>query len=612
MSNALLIELKQETDRLYIAGSELASGDFRLKRLLPRFEALAAQSPVFGKLAELIRQLAEEQSGQGQQSAAWRLQELGLLLGSILATQSGAQPLEGTAPLPAGSGLKLDTRLTCRQLAPIEQALTESGSGRYEIVTEAFKQGYFSDFRLFPLVINALGDPYPELADYVQEHIIPLYGMEAVPYLAGGFDPQGGKREARKLQLLAKLGARQELILAAAEEGSDEVRAAAVRALSSIPGQTDLLTGYTRDRKKAVREAAYLALAEDKDPAAEETLYAAFSGKDSELAAHALSRHPWPELSRRLVPLLRGEVENAITSNWSSEDKERSAAWSRISNYLAALGESREPELEEVHADVVRNSKHFQLPVWERLLEHAADYLVQSRTPEALELLFDLEERYPAGLRFAFRAAWEQLPPKELFDRYGGTWADKLKEAVGRKKSAPKTGLIIRAVESLISHREQRTYRTLQSDGDLREFTRTGWSSPGDIAGEWDPRWLDWAIRHDALELVAAFARPGHKGCREYLTGKLLGKQDRNTRGNFTVLLEGLERAEEDSGVYWDLLVQILEQKNMQTYYSLDYYIFDQMLKLPPSYADRLAKLLPSYRYESAKQIEYVLKEMAK
>ncbi|RAV01974.1 HEAT repeat domain-containing protein [Paenibacillus sp. YN15] len=613
MSNALLIELKQETDRLYIAGSELAAGDFRLKRLLPRFEALAAQAPVFGKLAELIRQLAEEQPGGGQgPGSAWRLQELGLLLGSILATQSGAQPLEETAPLPAAAGLKLDSKLTCRQLAPIEQALTESGGGRYEIVTEAFQQGHFSDIRLFPLAINALGDPYPELADYVEKHIIPLYGAEAIPYLADGFDPQGGKREARKLQLLARLGGRPELILAAAEEGSDEVRAAAVRALGSLPGQTALLISYTRDRKKSIREAAYLALAEAGGQEGAETLYGAFSGKDSELAAQALSRHPWPELNRRLIPLLRVDVEKAIASNWSAEDKERAAAWGRIENYLAALGDSREPELEEVFAQVVRSSKAFQIPVWERLLERAAEYLVHSRTAETLELLFGLEERYPAGLRFAFRAAAELLAPKELFDRYGDTWTDKLKEAVGRKKSAPRTAQIIRVMESLVSHREQHTYRTLLADGSLREYTRMEMSASPDIAAAWDSRWLDWAIRHDAPELVAAFARPGHKSCRDYLTGKLLAKPDRHSRGDATVLLQGLERANEDPEVFRELLMQLLEQKNMQTYYSLDGYIFEQLLKLPPSYAERLAKLRPAYRYESAKQIEYVLEEMAK
>ena len=613
MSNALLLELKQETDRLYIAGSGLAAGDYRLKRLLPRFEALAAQAPVSGKLAELIRELIGEQPGAAQEPGpAWRLQELGALLGSILATQSGAQPLEEAAPLPASGGLKFETRLTCRQLAPIEQALTETGSGRYEIVTEAFKQGHFSDLRLFPLVIEGLGDPYPELADYIQEHIIPLYGAEAIPYLTASFNLQGGKREARKLQLLAKLGGQPELILAAADEGSDEVRTAAVRSLGILPGHTDLIIGYTKDRKKAVREAAYLALAEAGDPQGAETLYAAFSGKDSELAAHALSNHPWPEVSRRLIPLLRTDVEKAITSNWGAEDKERAAAWSRISNYLVALGHTREPELEEVFAMVVRNSKPFLVAGWGVLLERAAEYLVNSHSKEALELLFGLEEQYPPGIHYSFRAAAGLLTPKELFDRYGDSWTDKLKEAIGRKKSVSRTGQIIQVIETLINYQEQRTYRTLMSDGSLREYTRMEMAAAPDIADRWDPRWLDWAIRHDAADLVAAFARPGHKGCRDYLAGKLLTKQGRNSRDNASTYLQGLERAGEDPEVFRELLLQLQEQKNMQTYYSLDGYMFEQLLKLPPSYAERLGKLRTTYRYESAKQIEYVLEEMAK
>lgn len=607
MSTALLIELKQETDRLYIAGSDLAAGDLRLKRLLPRFEALAGQAPVFGKLAEMIsRLISDEPVDDG--GPAWRLQELGLLLGSILATQSVAQPKETASPLPTG-GLELSTSLTCRQLAPVEQALTESGGGRYEVVSEAFKQGYFSDLRLFPLAIQALGDPYPELADFVQEHIIPLYGEAAVPYLAGSFDPAGGKKEARKLQLLARLGARQELILAAAEEGSDEVRAAAVGCLGVRGGHTELLIGYTRDRKKPVREAAFQALAESRSADGAETVYEAFFGKDRELAAAALGRHPWPELNSRLAPLLRDELEQASAGKWSVEDKARTEAWGRIQSYLSALGDSREPCLDEAYAGVIRSSQAYQIPVWERLLDHAAFYTARVGTKESLELLFGLEERYESGLRFAFRAAAVQLAPKELFEHYGGTWAGKLKDAVTRKKS-PKAGLVIRAVEEMVTHQEERAYRVPLSNGDVQEVTRMEIPSPDKIAARWDPRWLDWAIRQDADELVAAFARPDHKDCRKYLTDKLLGKSNRNIR-HTAMLLQGLERSGEEPEAIGDLLLQTLERKDNQNYYSLDYYIVEQLLKLPPSYGDRLRKLQEAFRYESARQIEYVLKELA-
>lgn len=607
MSNTLLIELKQEADRLYVAGSDLAAGDYRLKRLLPRFEALGGQAPVFGKLAELIRRLTDAQAAEA--GPAWRLQELGLLLGSILATQSGAQPQEAASPLKS-EGLSLSTGLTCRQLAQVERALTESGGGRYEIVTEAFRLGYFSDLRLFPLAVRALGDPYPELAEFVLEHIIPLYGPAAAPYLAADFDPKGGKKEGRKLLALSRLGCLPQLILSAAEEGSDEVRVAAISCLAASPEHTDLLIGYTRDRKKAVREAAYRALAAGRDDWALETLYGAFAGKDRELAAEALSRAPWPELGRRLSPMLRDELEQAATAGWSAEDKRRTEAWDRIQAYLSALGDSRNPDLDQAYAGVVRNSHAFQTARWESLLHHAADYLSRSGAREDLELLFALEERYEGGLSFAFRAAYSQLSAKELFDRYGGTWTDKLKAAVTRRKS-PKTSLIADAAGGLVLRQELRTYQVLLPNGEFRETTRMEMLSPGKIAAAWDSRWLDWAIRHDAQELVCAFARPGHKACREYLLDKLANNRDKYMK-NAVHLLQGLERSGNGPDIIWEPLLQLLEDTTHHTFYSLDYYIVEQLRKLPRSYLERLRKLKELYRYDSAGQIQYVLEELEK
>lgn len=65
MSTALLQELHQEYRRLYIAGSELAAGDFRLKRLLPQFQQLGERSPVFKKLGEGMTALIEPGSPDG-------------------------------------------------------------------------------------------------------------------------------------------------------------------------------------------------------------------------------------------------------------------------------------------------------------------------------------------------------------------------------------------------------------------------------------------------------------------------------------------------------------------------------------------------------------------
>ena len=54
MSIPLLTQVYEELRRLAIAGSAVAAGDFRLKKLLPPLEQAGAKAPVFGKIAEAV------------------------------------------------------------------------------------------------------------------------------------------------------------------------------------------------------------------------------------------------------------------------------------------------------------------------------------------------------------------------------------------------------------------------------------------------------------------------------------------------------------------------------------------------------------------------------
>ena len=54
MSIAVLNEVYNETRRLAIAGSGLASGDYRLKKLISPLQKAGQKAPVFRKVAEAI------------------------------------------------------------------------------------------------------------------------------------------------------------------------------------------------------------------------------------------------------------------------------------------------------------------------------------------------------------------------------------------------------------------------------------------------------------------------------------------------------------------------------------------------------------------------------
>jgi hypothetical protein len=156
---------------LYIAGSELAAGDFRLKRLLPQLQELGERSPVFKRLGEGVAALLEPGSTE-EASPGVQLQELTLLLESVLYTQ-GVTTADGTpGPLPVRTFV-LQTNQPYRKLAAVQQALSTTGSGRYEIVVDAYEEGVFQDLRLLPLAITALNDPYSEIAELAMTEILP-------------------------------------------------------------------------------------------------------------------------------------------------------------------------------------------------------------------------------------------------------------------------------------------------------------------------------------------------------------------------------------------------------------------------------------------------------
>src|SRR5947208_4497596 len=89
MSLALIQESAKEVRRLAIAGSPLAVGDFRLKKLIAPLEPAGAKVPVFAQVAKAMSDLV---NGTEADSAA-RLLGLSTLLNAVLYTQgqSGAE-----------------------------------------------------------------------------------------------------------------------------------------------------------------------------------------------------------------------------------------------------------------------------------------------------------------------------------------------------------------------------------------------------------------------------------------------------------------------------------------------------------------------------------------
>ncbi|WP_054940306.1 HEAT repeat domain-containing protein [Paenibacillus ihuae] len=610
MSTALLQELHQEVRRLYIAGSDLAADDFRLKRLLPQFQQLGERAAVFKRLGEGVAALLKQESA-GEAAPAVKLQELNLLLESVLYTQGATSPAGIPGELPRSS-FTLETKVSYRKLAAVRQALTTTGSGRYETVVEAFNEGIFQDLRLLPLAIGSLGDPYAEIAEFAMKQILPSYGSAIADYLIREFDPSGGKSDVRKLQVIGEAGGPELLpeIFKAAENGSDDVRVAAIGCLAGHEAYTPSLLEWTNDKKKPIREAAYAALAAGGSPEGRERLFEAFAGKkDRALAAEAIAKWPSAPLGERLSVRFMEELQEALQQD-NTDKKKNENVWASIQPYLTALEEARNPLLDQVYSFVIQNYETFIALGWLPLLDQAAYYEERASSEEGLELLQELEQRNSRYLPHYFRAAQQLLSAKELYKQFGGTMMSRLKSKVS-KEAAKRDQQLLETLERQIMNAESVVYEVPWDSYRDRQQIWREMLSADKIAAAWDPRWLDWFIDQDALDLVCAFARPDSAAARNYLLGKLQEQSGKRRGHDFMPhLFMGLERGGMAEPERQELLMSILEKDRQYNPYMIPYNLFDLMLRFPSSYISRIEAVAPNFRYECKTQLEYLLNHL--
>ena len=307
MSLALIQESAKEVRRLAIAGSPLAVGDFRLKKLAAPLEQAGAKVPVFARVAKAIGDLVDGDEAR----SAERLLTLSTLLNAILYTQGqtgNEGAVEEIATTPVTGSV---TRTPARVLRPLQEALTRTGGGRFEVVKSAVDAGAFHDLRLVDPAIQALGDAYPELADLVAEKVLPGFGPGIASRLTDGLDLKGKKQDARRLEVLHRVAPATALPLckAALDEGSPEVKAAAIACLGEHEDCLPLVLEQAKAKNKQVKAAALEALAKHDRPEATAILVGQIQGKDLAEMANVLRSNP----SQALVDAVLAEALKAMT-----------------------------------------------------------------------------------------------------------------------------------------------------------------------------------------------------------------------------------------------------------------------------------------------------------
>lgn len=615
MSTALLQELHQEVKRLYIAGSELAAEDFRLKRLLPQFQQLGERAPIFKRLGDGIVAVIEPDSSEGS-SSAQSLQELSVLLSSVLYTQGATSP-DGELLEVEVHPVRLPTQFSYRKLSAVQTALKTRGGGRYEIIKEAFETGLFQDLRMIHPALAALQDPYVEIAELVMKQILPAYGPQILPILIDQFDPAGGIVETRKLYVIAVLGGDsvQDLIYQAADSGSEDVRSMAISLLAS-QGQYEVeLLGWSTDKKKKIREAAYNALAKSGSANAVNRLHAAFTGKDSELVVPALRQCQAHELTKRLVEELSDMLQTV--PEIMGDTKKKDGLWIRVVQYLRVLSYKCSPELEKLYFNVLEQYPLYMNQLkWNSLIEEANSYFRQIDSPEAKRILQQTLEQdlvyYRNNRRYVndvFKDAYLFLSPERVYEQYVEVLKHYAPSSTNHASSMAHQ--LLRTISEIVVQRYHGTYDAVWNSpvDQIQYMYKVEMQPPEVLAIQWDSRWLDAFIELDQYELVSAFARPGHTEAMQYLLRKLTDNPEfRHRFAN--ILLMGLARTGISKQRLQEALLVALEDDRNTECRLIEPYTFEQLCQLPTSSASRMITVLPRFSEAAEEQLEYVIRLM--
>ncbi|MDE7193818.1 MAG: hypothetical protein K2O14_07595, partial [Oscillospiraceae bacterium] len=166
MDIAPVYELKARLRAAAIAGTNLLSEDFRLKKAAESFAPLAKASPVFAKINEMTEKLMSDGSPEN-------LLDTITLVDAVITTLGTVEVQGEIEDIPAAGGGTAIVNAPYSQLSAVLGALTESGGGQYNTFMEVKEEHpeLLNDYRVKPALVKGLGASYSELADEVAKTI---------------------------------------------------------------------------------------------------------------------------------------------------------------------------------------------------------------------------------------------------------------------------------------------------------------------------------------------------------------------------------------------------------------------------------------------------------
>jgi hypothetical protein len=504
MSIPILTQVSDEVRRLSIAGSVVAAGDFRLKKLAAPLDQAGQKAPVFGKVAQAVTKLVES----NEKSSAEALLDLSTLINAILYTQGETGQAGQLEPIETTNLGQQATQASARVLKPLLEALSTTGSGRLEIIKDAHQRGAFRDLRLVKPALGALDDAYPEIGDFVTENVLPLYGKAILPELRARFDQKGRAGHVRRLTLMHQLdpeGSR-EIVKQALEEGSKEVKVAAIECLGGSPEDLSFLLEQAKAKAKDVREAALKALGKSAAGDAIAALQESLQSGDIDLAVEPIRASNSPQLLKFVHEQARAQLQGLL----GGKEKDKKAIGKQAARMLSLLeclrgkGEKATDELlvwafgQRDKLEAIKGEPGGK-DIAQRLITimAAGPSKAQAALVDAHASLSDDE------LAQAFVAACRSRKAADVYAMFSPYLTAKVDDK--KKKRDPAFAKREAIGEVLTQNWRWRRYDPLDSTED------------DNLLGKLDPRWLDLAVAQNHLELVQTLARPGHPAANKLL-----------------------------------------------------------------------------------------------
>ena len=380
MNFELLYELKNRLENVAVVGINLVKDDFRLKRAVEQVKEYSTVAKVFKQIYDMGSSLISTDD----EDKCDLFLDLLALLDAVLCTQ--ATTYSGDKPQQIKTIAKNKDyykELHYSELSPLLYALTETGSGRCEIIENIIENNskLLNDFRVKNYMIHGLSDKYSEISYIITEEL-KKQGKEVIPLLKDGFDPQGKRDMVLRFDIISTLCKEEEndFYKYCIENGSKEIKEIAIEALKYSQDNIDYILDLTKTEKGRLKNKAFEALSYMNDDRAEKEWDKFFKKKPFENILYLQNTN-----QQWAIDYLTNYIEEYV-KELKKEDKKKEVGV-EVSSLCMMTFKRRTNKLLSLYKELYPYNRY----EIKRILSY---YIVSEVDKEIIDLVKELSEKY--------------------------------------------------------------------------------------------------------------------------------------------------------------------------------------------------------------------------